>query len=154
MKRTSALLSILAVIALALAAACAPAAVNLDDKSLEARARAVQAKVLTVDTHCDTAMSMTRANWDVGERHEPGKPGSGKGIRWVSALRWKSASMIRMASRAHCRLSLMVVFSLSRPCLQGSANKLRKKPTSRTGTAEVQYARQLLGSGPCSSFTL
>jgi membrane dipeptidase len=77
MKRTSALLSILAVIALALAAACAPAAVNLDDKSLEARARAVQAKVLTVDTHCDTAMSMTRANWDVGERHEPGKPGSG-----------------------------------------------------------------------------
>jgi hypothetical protein len=33
--------------------------------------------------------------------------------------------------------------------LQGSADKLRKKPTARTGTADVQYARQLLGSGPC-----
>ena len=29
---------------------------------------------------------------------------------------------------------------------QASAIKLRKNPTSRTGTAELQYARQLLGS--------
>jgi len=57
--------------------ACAPPQVALDDKSLEARAWAVHAKVLTVDTHCDTAMSMTRANWDIGDRHDPGKPGSG-----------------------------------------------------------------------------
>ena len=77
MKTTSALLLCLGLAAMAWAAACAPSAVNLDDKSLEARAWAVHAKVLTVDTHCDTAMGMTRANWDVGERHEPGKPGSG-----------------------------------------------------------------------------
>ena len=57
--------------------ACAPPQVALDDKSLEARAWAVHAKVLTVDTHCDTAMSMTRVNWNIGDRHEPGKPGSG-----------------------------------------------------------------------------
>jgi len=77
MKRTSALIFLLGLVALISAAACAPSAVNLDDKSLEARAWAVQAKVLSVDTHCDTAMMMTRSTWDVGERHEPGKPGSG-----------------------------------------------------------------------------
>jgi membrane dipeptidase len=78
MKKTSSLSFVLALaVALMGAAACGPANVALDDKSLEARAWAVHAKVLTVDTHCDTAMSMTRPNWDVGERHEPGKPGSG-----------------------------------------------------------------------------
>ena len=53
------------------------ATVPLDEKGLEAEAWELHAKMLTVDTHCDTAMSMTRPNWDVGERHEPGKPGSG-----------------------------------------------------------------------------
>lgn len=57
--------------------ACRPAEVKLDDKSLEAKAKALHAKILTVDTHCDTAMTMTRPNWDIGQRHEPGKPGSG-----------------------------------------------------------------------------
>lgn len=60
-----------------LMAACAVAPVQLDEKSLEAKAWELHAKILTVDTHCDTAMSMTRPNWDIGERHEPGKPGSG-----------------------------------------------------------------------------
>ncbi|CAI8894101.1 hypothetical protein EMIT0P2_30411 [Pseudomonas sp. IT-P2] len=78
----------------------------------------------------------------------PGKPGSGKGIRWVSALRWKSASMIRMASRAHCRLSLMAVVLVEsgRSAFTGSAPKLRKKPTAPTDTAELQSLGQLLGS--------
>lgn len=58
-------------------AACATSPVQLDEKGLEAEAWKLHAKMLTVDTHCDTAMSMTRPNWDVGERHEPGKPGSG-----------------------------------------------------------------------------
>lgn len=57
--------------------ACRPAEVKLDDKGLEAKAKALHAKILTVDTHCDTAMTMTRLNWDIGQRHEPGKPGSG-----------------------------------------------------------------------------
>ncbi len=78
MKKTSSLsLALTLAVVLVGAAACGPTNVALDDKSLEARALAVHAKVLTVDTHCDTAMSMTRSNWDVGERHEPGKPGSG-----------------------------------------------------------------------------
>jgi membrane dipeptidase len=77
MRKASVLLLICAAVALMLAAACGRTTVALDDKSLEARAWAVHAKVLTVDTHCDTAMSMTRANWEIGERHEPGKPGSG-----------------------------------------------------------------------------
>ena len=58
-------------------AACASASVQLDEKSLEAKAWELHAKILTVDTHCDTAMGMTRPNWDIGERHETGKPGSG-----------------------------------------------------------------------------
>jgi membrane dipeptidase len=76
-SRLSLCLALVIALVLIGTAACGPTAVALDDKSLEARAWAVHAKVLTVDTHCDTAMMMTRSNWDVGERHEPGKPGSG-----------------------------------------------------------------------------
>lgn len=61
-----------------MAAACSTARVRLDDKSLEARALDIHSRILSVDTHCDTPSSMTRSNWDVGERHEPGKQGSGK----------------------------------------------------------------------------
>lgn len=35
---------------------------------------AIHEKVLTVDTHCDTPMSMT-GDWDMGVRHEPGRRG-------------------------------------------------------------------------------
>ena len=59
-------------------AACSTANVQLDEKSLEAKAKEVHGRILSVDTHCDTPSAMTRANWDIGERHEPGKPGSGK----------------------------------------------------------------------------
>jgi len=59
------------------AAACAPAKINLDEGSLAAKAKALHAKILTVDTHCDTPGMLLRGNWDIGERHEPGKPGSG-----------------------------------------------------------------------------
>jgi membrane dipeptidase len=57
--------------------ACAPRAIQLDDRSLEAGAKALHDRILSVDTHCDTPGAMTRANWDIGDRHEPGKPGSG-----------------------------------------------------------------------------
>jgi membrane dipeptidase len=76
MKKWRSFLILLFVISL-IAASCAPTKVALDDKSLEAKAKEIHGRILTVDTHCDTAMTMTRANWDVGERHEPGKPGSG-----------------------------------------------------------------------------
>jgi membrane dipeptidase len=66
----------LAIIVLGLAA-CAPAPVKLDEASLEAKAMAIHDRVLSVDTHCDTPMNMLRPNWDIGERHVPGQPGSG-----------------------------------------------------------------------------
>jgi membrane dipeptidase len=58
--------------------ACGPKApVQLDDRSLEAKARSLHAKMLAVDTHCDTPMNMLRSNWDIGQRHEPGTPNAG-----------------------------------------------------------------------------
>lgn len=35
-------------------------------------------RVLTIDTHCDTPLHMMNETWKIGERHEPGKSGSGK----------------------------------------------------------------------------
>ena len=34
--------------------------------------------MLTVDTHCDTAMSLLRTNWKIGDRHDPAERASGK----------------------------------------------------------------------------
>jgi membrane dipeptidase len=65
------------VIGVAALAACVSTPVKMDDASLEAKARAIHARILSVDTHCDTPMNMLRGNWDIGERHEPGKAGSG-----------------------------------------------------------------------------
>jgi membrane dipeptidase len=68
---------VFALLAFALLAACAPKPVELNEASLEAKARALHARILSVDTHCDTPMMMLRGNFDIGQRHEPGKPGSG-----------------------------------------------------------------------------
>ena len=46
--------------------------------SVEEKARELHAKILTVDTHCDTAMSLLRSDWKIGERHDPAQQGSGK----------------------------------------------------------------------------
>ena len=46
--------------------------------SVESRARALHARILTVDTHCDTAFGLLRADWKIGDRHEPGLRASGK----------------------------------------------------------------------------
>jgi len=50
---------------------------KLSQEEWQARARAIHNKVLTVDTHCDTASRLLDKNWDIGARHEPGKRGSG-----------------------------------------------------------------------------
>lgn len=71
--RTIAILTPLA----ALALACGPKTVALDNAGLEAKAKALHARILSVDTHTDTAMRMTNPSFDVGQRHETGKPGSG-----------------------------------------------------------------------------
>ena len=77
MKKSSLRTIILAVSCALALWACGPQTVRLDDRSLEAKAKDIHNRILSVDTHCDTPGSMTRANWDIGERHEPGKPGSG-----------------------------------------------------------------------------
>ena len=45
---------------------------------IEARAREIHARVLTVDTHCDTAFNLLRKDWKIGDRHESGRRSSGK----------------------------------------------------------------------------
>ncbi len=77
MNKRHAWISFLAIISF-FAAACGPKAiVQLDDKSLDAKAKALHANMLTVDTHCDTPGNLTRSNWDIGQRHEPGTQGAG-----------------------------------------------------------------------------
>lgn len=46
--------------------------------SLEHKAREIHRRILTVDTHCDTAMMLLRGNWNPAERHDPETFGSGK----------------------------------------------------------------------------
>ncbi len=64
-----------ALIALFLAAACA---VSRTPPTVEERARDLHARILTVDTHCDTAMRLLTPGWKIGERHDPALRASGK----------------------------------------------------------------------------
>jgi membrane dipeptidase len=45
---------------------------------VEERARVLHREILTVDTHCDTAFNLLRAEWKIGDRHDPLKRDSGK----------------------------------------------------------------------------
>jgi len=51
---------------------------ELTEENFEAKARAIHDRVLTVDTHCDTALRLLAGSWDIGIRHEPGERASGK----------------------------------------------------------------------------
>ena len=57
---------------------CTRPEVRISGENLEDRARELHKRMLTVDTHCDTAMMLLRGNWDPAERHDPKLPGSGK----------------------------------------------------------------------------
>ncbi len=46
--------------------------------TVEERARELHKKILTVDTHCDTAFSLLRTDWKIGDRHDPALRSSGK----------------------------------------------------------------------------
>jgi len=48
-----------------------------DDRALEAKAKDIHTRILSVDTHCDTPGNLLRAGWNISERHEPGQQGSG-----------------------------------------------------------------------------
>lgn len=56
-------------------AGCGP---KLSEESFTATARAIHDRVLTVDTHCDTASRLPGGRWDIGVRHKPGQRASGK----------------------------------------------------------------------------
>jgi membrane dipeptidase len=47
-------------------------------QNVEQKARELHKTMLTVDTHCDTAMSLLRTNWKIGDRHDPAERASGK----------------------------------------------------------------------------
>jgi membrane dipeptidase len=59
-------------------AACATIPRVQDERTLEAKAKDIHTRILSVDTHCDTPGNLLRAGWNIGERHEPGKQGSGQ----------------------------------------------------------------------------
>ncbi|NTU51938.1 MAG: membrane dipeptidase, partial [Candidatus Aminicenantes bacterium] len=46
--------------------------------TVEQKARELHARILTVDTHCDTAMRLAAPGWKIGERHDPSLRASGK----------------------------------------------------------------------------
>jgi len=46
--------------------------------TVEAKARELHKRILTVDTHCDTAFSLLRKDWKIGDRHDPALRASGK----------------------------------------------------------------------------
>ena len=72
----SSIVSMMFVLILA-ACAQAPAPVKLDDASLEAKAKGIHDRILSVDTHCDTPGALLRPGWNIAEGHEFGKQGSG-----------------------------------------------------------------------------
>lgn len=43
-----------------------------------ANARSIHRRILTVDTHCDTALNLLRKDWKIGDRHDPALRSSGK----------------------------------------------------------------------------
>jgi len=51
---------------------------SLGDEEFVRQAEQIHRGVLTVDTHCDTLLSLLRPGWDIGQRHETGQPGSGR----------------------------------------------------------------------------
>jgi membrane dipeptidase len=45
---------------------------------LASKARAIHARILTLDTHCDTAFNLLRKDWKIGDRHDPALRTSGR----------------------------------------------------------------------------
>ncbi len=66
---------VLPVVALLSFASCR---VDRTPAGVETRARELHRKMLTVDTHCDTAFNLLRTDWKIGDRHDPLKRESGK----------------------------------------------------------------------------
>ncbi len=70
--------STVSTMALYLFGANAGCRVELDRRSVEARAREIHSRILTVDTHCDTTSNLLKKDWRIGDRHDPALRTSGK----------------------------------------------------------------------------
>ena len=46
--------------------------------TVKQKARELHKRILTVDTHCDTAFGLLRTDWKIGDRHDPSLRASGK----------------------------------------------------------------------------
>ncbi len=66
------------VLLLAAAALARCGAAPVRPSTVEERARALHARIVTVDTHSDTAFNLLRTDWKIGDRHEPGSRSAGK----------------------------------------------------------------------------
>ncbi len=75
LRRLLPILTALFIMAALLGAGAAPGG---KAATIEEQARALHRKMLTVDTHCDTAFNLLRPDWKIDERHDPGKRESGK----------------------------------------------------------------------------
>ncbi len=73
--RTHTIASVLLVVAPLIMGGCHK---SESSPSVEERAQAIHDRILSVDTHCDTAFNLSRPDWMIGDRHEPGPRGSGK----------------------------------------------------------------------------
>jgi len=67
-----------AVICLAPVLAALSCTVAKTPPTVEEKARQLHQRILTVDTHCDTAFSLLRTDWKIGDRHDPSLRASGK----------------------------------------------------------------------------
>jgi membrane dipeptidase len=66
------------VLAFVLVLAAAACNVAKTPPTVEQKARELHKRMLTVDTHCDTAFSLLRTDWKIGDRHDPSLRASGK----------------------------------------------------------------------------
>jgi membrane dipeptidase len=65
-------------LAVGLAFAASACNVAKTPPTVEEKARELHARMLTVDTHSDTAFSLLRTDWKIGDRHDPSLRASGK----------------------------------------------------------------------------
>lgn len=67
-----------ALIAVALLAVTTGCRARTTPPDLAAKARMLHRRILTLDTHCDTAFNLARKDWKIGDRHDPALRSSGK----------------------------------------------------------------------------
>jgi membrane dipeptidase len=71
-------LRVFAIIGVGFALALSACIVAKTPLTVEERARELHKRILTVDTHCDTAFSLLRTDWKISDRHDPALRSSGK----------------------------------------------------------------------------